>query len=104
MTKNNLTTFGEYIRKLRDEEGLPLRKVAAELDIDPSQLAKIERNERLPTKELIKQIAIFFKQDVHELKIHFLSDQIAFQILDEEDGIKALKVAEKKVEYLKKQK
>lgn len=39
-------TFGEVIKKLREDNGLPLRKVAAHLDIDPSTLGKIERNER----------------------------------------------------------
>ena len=100
MTNNKLTTFGEFIRNLREETNLPLRKVAAELDIDQSQLAKIERDERQPTKEIIKLIAKFFKQNEHELNITYLSDRIAYQILDEEDGLEALKVAEKKVKYI----
>ena len=32
-------TFGEYIRRLREEKNLPLRKVAAQLDIDTSTLS-----------------------------------------------------------------
>ena len=40
-------TFGEYIRSLRNERGLPIRKVAAFLDIDQSSFSKIERSERL---------------------------------------------------------
>lgn len=101
MTNKNLTTFGEFIRKLREDSNLPLRKVAHELDIDQSQLAKIERDERQPTKELVKRIAKVFKQDEHQLTITYLSDIIAYQILDEEDGLQALKVAEKKVNYIK---
>lgn len=101
MSNNKLTTFGEFIRKLREESNLPLRKVAHELDIDQSQLAKIERDERQPNKEIIKRIAKFFKQDEHQLTITFLSDMIAYQIKDEEDGLEALKVAEKKVRYIK---
>ncbi len=42
----NKETFGELIRKLRERNGLPIRKVAAHLDIDPSTLSKIERDER----------------------------------------------------------
>jgi len=103
MTNHKLTTFGEFIRKLREDSKLPLRKVAAELDIDQSQLAKIERDERQPTKVIIKLIAKFFKQDEHELNITFLSDRIAYQLLDEEDGLESLKVAEKKVKYIKTQ-
>ena len=101
MSNNKLTTFGEFIRKLREESNLPLRKVAHELDIDQSQLAKIERDERQPNKEIIKRIAKFFNRDEHQLTITFLSDMIAYQIKDEEDGLEALKVAEKKVKYIK---
>ena len=101
MSNNQLTTFGEFIRKMREESKLPLRKVAHELDIDQSQLAKIERDERQPNKEIIKRIAKFFNQDEHQLTITFLSDKIAYQIKDEEDGLEALKVAEKKVKYIK---
>lgn len=101
MTNNQLTTFGTFIRNLREEANLPLRKVAHELDIDQSQLAKIERDERQPNKEIIKRIAKFFKQDEHQLTITFLSDMIAYQIKDEEDGLEALKVAEEKVRYIK---
>ena len=36
-------SFGELIRELRENEGLPLRKVAAFIDIDASTLSKIER-------------------------------------------------------------
>lgn len=101
MTNNKLTTFGEFIRQLREASRLPLRKVAAELDIDQSQLAKIERGERQPTKDIIKGIAKFFNQDEHQLTITYLSDIIAYQIMDEVDGLEALKVAEKKVKYIK---
>jgi transcriptional regulator with XRE-family HTH domain len=101
MTKKKITSFGEYIRQLRESAELPLRKVAAQLDIDPSLLGKIERNERQPTKEVIDGIAKVFNQDAKYLHMEYLSDQIAYKILDEEANIDILKVAEKKVEYLK---
>jgi transcriptional regulator with XRE-family HTH domain len=104
MTKDKISSFGEYLRALREKAALPLRKVAADLDIDPSLLAKIERDERKPTKNVIRLISKIFNQDEHKLLIEFLSDQIAYQVMDEEDGIEALKVAEKKVKYFKKSK
>jgi transcriptional regulator with XRE-family HTH domain len=104
MTKNNIPSFGEYLRGLRISAGLPLRKVAAGLDIDPSLLAKIERDERKPGRELIRCIAKLFNQDEHKLFVAYLSDQIAYQVLDEEDGIEVLKVAEMKVRYMIKSK
>lgn len=104
MSKKKLTTFGERIRQLREEQNLPQRKVAALLDIDTSLLAKYERNERQPSKELITKIAKIFKVDSDELINEALTDKIAYQILEEEADSKILRVAETKVEYLKKQK
>lgn len=103
MSKQKLTTFGERIRKLREEQELPQRKVAAILDIDTSLLAKYERNERHPSKELITKIAELYKIDSSELVNEVLSDKIAYQILEEKADTKVLRVAETKVEYLKQQ-
>ncbi|MCW5910373.1 MAG: helix-turn-helix transcriptional regulator [Cyclobacteriaceae bacterium] len=101
MSKRKLSTFGERIRRLREDQELPQRKVAALLDIDTSLLAKYERNERHPSKELISKIADIFKVDSNELINEMLSDKIAYQILEEEADSKILRVAETKVEYLK---
>lgn len=51
-----MDSFGEYLREQRENIGLPLRKVAAELDIDTSILSKIERNEREATKGYVANI------------------------------------------------
>jgi transcriptional regulator with XRE-family HTH domain len=55
------TTFGEQLRQLRETAGMTLREVAANIEIDPSLLAKIERNQRQPTKHLIKKSLTFLK-------------------------------------------
>jgi transcriptional regulator with XRE-family HTH domain len=95
------TTFGETIRALREEAGLTLREVAANIDVDPSLLAKIERNQRKPSKALIHSIAEFFKVDTKWLQNEFLSDQIAYKIFIEDADLSILKIAEKKVSYFK---
>lgn len=96
-----IKSFGEHLRKLREEADLTLKLVSEQIGMDASLLAKIERNERPPTKHIIKQIAMFFKVDEKELHHDFLSDQIAYKILEEEADLSILKVAEKKVKYLK---
>jgi transcriptional regulator with XRE-family HTH domain len=96
-----METFGEYIRQLRIDAGLPIRKIAAQLDIDSSLLGRIERNERQANKDVIAGIARIFNQDEEDLLKKFLSDQIAYKILNEDADIEVLKVAEQKVEYLK---
>ena len=100
-TVKNITSFGEHLRNLRESQSLTLKNVAEQIGIDTSLLAKIERNERQPTKQIIKQVAEFFKCNEQELLNNFLSDQIAYKIMDEEADIEILKVAEEKVKYLK---
>ncbi len=95
-------TFGETVKKLRAEKQLPLREVAEALNIDTSMLGKIEKNNRKPTKQLIEKFARYFKVSDKELMIAFLSDTIVYHVMDEEDfASEVLKVAEKKVKYLR---
>lgn len=101
MSKNKVTTFAEQVRTLREEAKLSLREVAEKIGIDTSLLGKIERNERQPTKEQIKQVAKYFKLDEKEMLKEYLSDQIAYRILEEDADLDTLKVAERKVQYLK---
>jgi len=54
--------FGEYIPKSGEDKGLPLRKIAAALDIDTSILSKIERSERRATTEMIPILAETLKK------------------------------------------
>ncbi len=81
---------------------MPLRKVAAKLDIDQSILSKIERGERKASKEQIIQIARIFNVNEKELLINYLSDRVLYDLKDEELATDALKVAEKKIKYMTK--
>jgi transcriptional regulator with XRE-family HTH domain len=99
-----MTTFGEYIRKLREEHNLSLRDLSTELHVDSSLIGKIERNERQPTKEFIKQVATYFKIDEKSLINESLSDFFANKIIYENVDLEVLKVAEEKVNYLKSKK
>jgi len=96
-----MNTFGEQLRKLREKNKLSLRELSSKLNIDSSLIGKIERNERKPSKEFIKQIAKFYKIEEKEMLNEFFSDYIAYKIIEENIDINILKVAEKKVEYLK---
>lgn len=97
----NQETFGSRIRKLREDNNMPLRKLAAFLDIDQSTLSKIETNQRQPTKEMIPILAKVFKMDIKELKVKYLSEKILYEIQNEEHGLDALKLAEKAITYTK---
>lgn len=82
-----MDSFGEYIRELREAKGLPLRKVAAELDIDTSILSKIERNERMASVEMLPILANVLETNVKEVEIRF----IRFMILKDYSNLSHLK-------------
>lgn len=71
-----MKSFGEYIRRVREEKELPLRKVAAALDIDTSILSKIERNERVATKEMIPILAEILGRPEKEIEIEFIQSVV----------------------------
>ena len=68
--------FGEYLRSKREQLGLPLRKVAAALDIDTSILSKIERNERRATIEMLPILAKKLEVQDKEMEIEFIKTSI----------------------------
>ena len=99
---NKQTKFGDMIKELRTYKELPLRKVAAALDIDTSTLSKIEKGERNANREMVKTLSEFFKQDYQEMLVTFLSDKIAYELQEEDCSETVLKVAEEKISYFKK--
>ena len=94
-----MQNIGELIRTLRKNEGYPLRKVAAYLDIDQAVLSKIERGQRKLSKKQVIKLADFFNYNKKEMLITFLSDQIIYEVGNEEYAKEALKAAEEKIEY-----
>ena len=97
-----LQKTGDLIRKLREDKELPLRKVAAQLDIDTSFLSKIERSERRATREQITKLAEIFEVEKNYLMIPYLSEIVYYEIADEDCANQVLKVTEKRVNYTKK--
>ena len=97
-------SFGEHIRALREKQGLPLRKVAAVLDIDPSTLSKIERGERYANKGMLPLLAQLFNESEKDLGLILMSDKVAYDLIQEENTDRILKVAEEKIKYLKSKK
>jgi len=85
--------LGERFRELRLLEKLPLRKVAAQLDIDVAILSKLERGERRLTKEMVKKMAEIYHQELEPLMIQYLSERVLYEIGDEDLAVEALKAA-----------
>jgi predicted nucleotidyltransferase/plasmid maintenance system antidote protein VapI len=92
--------LGETIRKLREDKELPLRIVAAFLDMDQAILSKIERGHRKLTREQVVKLAGYFKVKENDLLIAWLSDKVVYELEDEEVALQALQMAEEKVAYI----
>jgi HTH-type transcriptional regulator, competence development regulator len=98
---NNKVRFGDLIKQLRITRELPLREVAAILDIDTSTLSKIEKGERNASRKMVKTLSVFFKQNYEEMLVTYLSDKVAYELVDDSCSSKVLKVAEEKIKYIR---
>ncbi|HNV95389.1 MAG TPA: helix-turn-helix domain-containing protein [Bacteroidales bacterium] len=94
-----MKTTGEIIREKREKNGLLLRQISAQLNIDTAILSKIERGERKATREQITKLADILQLDKESLLIQYLSEIILCEIQDEDLAIKVLRVAEKTIKY-----
>lgn len=99
-----MDSLGDNIRKLREDKELPLRTVAAYLDIDQAILSKIERGQRKASREMVVNLAKYFKVVENDLLIAWLSDKLVYEVADEQIALKALQVAEEKIKYISKNK
>jgi transcriptional regulator with XRE-family HTH domain len=72
--------LGETIRKLREDKKLPLRTVAAFLDIDQAILGKIERGQCNANRNNVVKLAEFFKIEENDLLVSWLSGKLVYEL------------------------
>lgn len=53
--------IGEKLRQIRQIHGISARKLAEEVEVDPSTISKIENGQALPSIELLLKICKYFK-------------------------------------------
>jgi transcriptional regulator with XRE-family HTH domain len=94
-----MKNLGDTLRELRENKALPLRTIAAYLDIDQAILSRIERGQRKATREQIVKLAEYFDVNENDLLIAWLSDKVVYEVADEQIALQALRVAEEKVKY-----
>ncbi|WP_231426989.1 helix-turn-helix domain-containing protein [Pedobacter sp. Leaf250] len=93
--------FGDLLKELRVSRDLPLRKVAAFLDIDTSVLSKIERGERTAGRDVVLKVAQFYEIDSSVLLTDYLGEQVARVIFQENNCGEILDKAKETVAHLK---
>ncbi len=94
-----MNKFGDLIRAQREENEMILRHLAAQLDIDPAYLSKMERGERRAKREQVLQLIKIFKLDHDSTIALWLADQVFELVADDEQAVQALKLAEEGLEY-----
>ena len=99
-----MNSIGNIIRTKREEKGMLLRQLAAMIDVDTAIISKIERGERKARREQIIKISKVLGLNEKEILIEYLSENIAYEFLQEDSVNDVLKVVEKKVKYLRNQK
>ena len=92
-----MNSFGEYLRNRRERMGLPLRKVATEIDIETSILSKIDRSERMATKVILLTFAKTLEIQEKEIQIEFIQSTILSELGDLEFSADGLKNVLKKI-------
>jgi transcriptional regulator with XRE-family HTH domain len=85
------------IKALREQNDLPLRKVAAFLDIDQSILSKCESGGRHLKRDQVEQLAEYFKTDKKPMLIQWLAEKLLSELDDEEIALEALQLAEERL-------
>ena len=95
------STFGEFIRGLRNDSGLTLTQLAAQLELDSANLSKIENGKRDFDEKRLVKLALVFNLDLKQVKTEFFSDLFAKKMYENDCSMDTLVVAEKKVFYLK---
>jgi transcriptional regulator with XRE-family HTH domain len=94
--------FGSEIRKLRISKGLLIRELAAALKTDSATISKIERGSRNATKDQVLILAKVLEKDLNELMALWLGEKVYGVLKDEEMAKKALRVAERQINYKRK--
>jgi transcriptional regulator with XRE-family HTH domain len=71
-----MSSFGETIRTLRSQQSVPLRVVAAAVEIDSTLLSRFELGERFPTDDQLKRFADYFHVPLEEFAALVIADRI----------------------------
>ncbi len=95
------SSFGEFIRKIRQDREQPLRIVAAAVGIDSTLLSKLEHGDRFPTEAQISKFAKFFKVQEGELKGRVIADKVTSEYEDDDAALHAAHILKERAGFYK---
>ncbi len=98
------TIFGNKIRTLREEQQIPQRQLASELEIDTATYCKIEKGDRRAKREQVGTIAELLQTDSKELLRLWSADKVYDIIANEDEATQILNVVAENITNYKRQK
>jgi predicted nucleotidyltransferase/DNA-binding XRE family transcriptional regulator len=94
----NSQTFGEQIRRLRQDNNMSLRQLANKIDFDQSTLSKVERNEAILPSRFIKPLSDHLSVNYKELQIKYLSERLYYDLKNQDYALESLTITMKRLE------
>ena len=92
-------SFGQLVRRIRNEKKLTLTQLAAKVDMDSANLSKVETGKRCFDEKRLLMLADALELDCSFLRKEYLSDQIANLLYKTESFGEILALAEQKIMY-----
>ncbi len=96
---DTLISIGDTLKTIRENKGFPLQEVADQTSINYTSLSRIENGKRLPTKNQVQNLALFYQCSEQELIKQLISDKIISEIKSEDFGIEGFHLAEQKLRF-----
>ena len=92
-------TLGQKIRELREHSGMLQRELASLLKIGDGYLSKVETNQKTLKREHLIKLSQIFDYSISELESLWIGTKLYDIVKNEEEGLKALKIAEEQLTY-----
>jgi transcriptional regulator with XRE-family HTH domain len=94
---NYETMFSSKLKKLRESQQIPQRKIAAELEIDTATYCKIEKGDRRAKRDQIQILAKILKCDEEMLMKMWLADQVYDVVKNENVASEVLNIVQENI-------
>lgn len=94
--------FGQYIKELRTEKGLTLAQLASKLDINSTNLSKIEKGEKNFDKQRLPFLCDLFNLNLVNMEKELASERTEKELKETNLNAPILKLADYKTKYFNK--
>ncbi|QFZ55360.1 helix-turn-helix transcriptional regulator [Oceanihabitans sp. IOP_32] len=96
-----MATFGEFLRKERENKGLNQSEFGQEIGIIMTDISKIENGRKKFPFTNLEKLAKFIEKDIEELKTLFVADILVDEVHKYNCSDNVFSVAEEQSRYVK---